>query len=145
MLKKLVCFVSAIGLITSSISCATIVSGRHQDLPVISSPSGATITIGGIKQASPATFTLDRRQSVYVVKVEMEGYEPVEMILKKGVNGWVFGNLLFGGIIGLVIDLSTGSASKFKPDEVSVNLAKTQVGLNNLEGKDLLFVKLVHK
>jgi hypothetical protein len=128
-------------------SCATIISGRNQDLPVVSNPSGAIVTIGSTKQMSPATFTLDRRQSVYVVRVEKEGYEAVEITLKKGVNGWVFGNIVFGGIIGLVIDIANGSASKFTPDEVEVNLITKQLGLNekDTKNKDLLIVKLKEK
>lgn len=128
-------------LIVCLVGCATIVSGRMQQLPVISYPSGATATIGNMKQATPATFNLDRRMGVYEVIVEKEGYEPVTVVLKKGVNGWVFGNLLLGGIIGLIIDISSGSASKFTPTEVEVNLMKQQLG-SDWKNKDVLFVKL---
>ena len=143
MLKGIAHFILLMCFVFSSSSCATIVSGRNQSLPVISYPSGATITLGNMKQTSPATFVLDRRQEVYLVKIEKDGYEPVEVTLKKGMNGWVWGNLVFGGIIGLIIDISTGSASKFVPDEVEVNLVKNELGLNDLKNKDILFVKLV--
>ena len=143
MLRKSLYALTAVCFTIFSISCATIISGRSQELPVTSNPSEAIVTIGSMKQVSPATFILDRRQGVYVVKVQKEGYETVEVTLKKGVNGWVFGNLIFGGIIGLVIDISSGSASKFTPTEVDVNLINKQVGYNNTKGKDILFVKLV--
>lgn len=142
MLQKFLYLIITIFYLTTTISCATIISGRSQELPVLSVPSEAIVTIGGMKQMTPATFILDRRMGVYVVKIEKEGYESVEIALKKGVNGWVFGNLLVGGIIGLIIDISTGSASKFTPDEVEVNLIKKELGLNTLEGKDVLIVKL---
>lgn len=143
MLKKGLYLGMAICLSVSSISCASIVSGRSQHIPVITNPSGAIITVGTMKQVSPATFILDRRQEVYMVKVEKEGYESVEVTLKKGVNGWVFGNIIFGGIIGLVIDIASGSASKFTPDEVEVNLVTKSLSHKDLKDKDILFVKLV--
>ena len=142
-MKKVIYLATVAFLSVFSINCATIISGRTQDLPVTSTPSEAIITIGSMKQVSPATFMLDRRQGVYVVKVEKEGYQTVEVTLRKGVNGWVFGNIIFGGLIGLVIDVASGSASKFTPTEIDVNLAEKQVGFNNVEGKDILFVKLV--
>ena len=148
MFRKTVCFVVIVCFLFPMASCATIISGRNQSLPIVSTPSGAIVTIGSQKQPTPATFILDRRMETYVVKIEKEGYEPIEITLKKGVNGWVWGNLLFGligGFIGLVIDMSNGSASKFTPNEIEVNLAKKQIGLNNLEGKDILFVRLVQQ
>ncbi|MFC1510041.1 PEGA domain-containing protein [Candidatus Omnitrophota bacterium] len=144
MFKKSITVFTAICLVVTLSGCATIVSGRNQDLPVYSSPSGAIVSVGTMKQTSPATFALDRRQGAYVVTVEKDGYESVEVKLKKGVNGWVFGNIVFGGIIGLVIDISTGSASKFTPDEVDANLINRELTLKDVEGKDVLFVKLVN-
>ena len=144
MFKKIIGTITTVCLVITLSGCATIVSGRNQDLPVYSTPSGAIATVGSMKQATPATFTLDRRRGDYVVKVEMDGYESIEVKLKKGVNGWVFGNIVFGGIIGLVIDISTGSASKFTPDEVDVNLIEKRLSHKNFKDKDILFVKLVN-
>lgn len=92
---------------------------------------------------TPATFILDKRQE-YVVKIEKEGYQPVEITLKKGVSGWVFGNILFGllgGAIGLTIDLASGSASKFTPGKIEVDLARQQFGLGSTKDKTILFIK----
>ena len=143
MIKRFLVLAVGFIFVFTLVSCATIVSGRSQNFPVITNPSGAIVTVGGVKQMSPATFFLDRRQEVYLVKITKEGYEPVEINIKKGLNGWVFGNILFGGIIGFIVDMSTGSATKFTPNEVEVNLIAQQAGLNTFEGKDVLYVKLV--
>jgi len=145
MLKKITGVITAICFTITFSGCATIVSGRNQELPVYSTPSGAIVTVGSMKQTTPATFSLDRRQGAYVIKVEMDGYESVEIKLKKGTNGWVFGNILLGltGIIGIIVDISNGSAKKFVPDEVDVNLIKQGLSYRNLKDKDILFVKLV--
>lgn len=145
MFKKAVCSIVIFSFLMTVTSCATIVAGRTQNIPVVSSPSGAIVTIGAMKQMSPATFILDKKQD-YVVKVEKEGYEPVEIVLRKGVSGWVWGNILLGligGVIGVSIDMGTGAASKFEPSSVEVNLIQKQIGMQKLDGKAVLFVKLV--
>ena len=141
MCKKFICSALVLAVVIFSIGCATIVSGRMQQLPVISSPSGATVTMGSVRQTTPATFLLDRRMGVYEIFIEKEGYEPVTVVIKKGLNCWVFGNIIFGGIIGLIVDIASGSASAFTPSEVEVNLVKERLG-SHLNGKDMLFVKL---
>ena len=141
MVKRIIGMGVVVTFIASIIGCATIISGRMQSLPVTSSPDGAIVTMGTLRQQTPCTLELDRRMGVYQIKIEKEGYEPMTVTLKKGVNGWVFGNIIFGGIIGIVIDMVSGSASAFKPSEVEVNLIKQQIGAN-LKNKDILIVKL---
>ncbi len=125
----------------SIIGCATIVSGRMQNLPVISSPDGAVVTMGNLRQRTPCVLHLDRRMGAYQIKIEKDGYEPVTVTLKKGVNGWVFGNLVFGGIIGLIVDVSSGAASSFRPSKVEIELVRKRLGLES-HSQDILIVKL---
>ncbi len=46
------------------------------------------------------------------------------MTLTKKTNGWVWGNIVFGGLIGLAIDASTGGMYKLTPEQVSAELRK---------------------
>ena len=39
--------------------------------------------------------------------------------IKAGVDGWIWGNILLGGIVGLIVDPMTGAACKL-PDYASV-------------------------
>jgi hypothetical protein len=142
-MRKAIILVTSFCFLLSVTGCATIITGRTQKIPVMTNPSGAVVTIGGQKQLSPATFILDKQQE-YVVRIEKEGYEPMEIPLRKTLNGWVFGNVvfgIFGGIIGVVIDVGNGSTMKFVPNPVEVELITTQVGAENLKDKTVLFVK----
>lgn len=103
-------------------SCATIMSTTSQKLPVITTPSKAKVTCNGIEQLSPCTLILDRTVPSYQITIEKEGYKPVTYNLKRGINGWVFGNLLFGGIVGIVIDVADGAVYKFNPSEIDSKL-----------------------
>jgi len=116
------------------IGCATIISGRTQKVSVTTTPSDAVITVNNMVQKSPAIFTLDRTFPAYQVKIEKEGYRTIELTLKRGINGWVFGNIVFGGIIGLVIDICDGSVYKFSPSEIEQSLVP--------EGKDGVVLKV---
>lgn len=145
MFRQLGIIVLSVCCAFASVNCATIVSGRNQTLPVVTEPDGAVITVGTTEQKSPATVLLDRRQEFYVIKVEKEGYKTVTVTLKRGTNGWVWGNILFGGIIGLVIDFSTGSAYKFNPSEVDVQALKEKMGPEAKKNKDILFIKLAQE
>ena len=45
------------------------------------------------------------------------------MTLTRKTNGWVWGNIVFGGIIGLIIDASSGAMYKLTPEQVNAQLA----------------------
>ena len=110
--------------------CATIISGKNQEIQISSTPAQAQVKVervsgGGLVSAwqgtTPATASLARKYE-YLLTVSLEGYHPVEMSLESGSNGWVWGNLLFGGIIGLIIDFSNGAAKKINPGEIQIDL-----------------------
>ena len=47
----------------------------------------------------------------------------------------VWGNVILGGIIGIIIDFSTGAVYKVKPDEISVGLEPTQAAVSGEGGQ----------
>lgn len=108
--------------------CATILGGgTNQPVNVSSSPAGAHYTIkssSGIQMAdgaAPATVLLPRKNE-YQVTVTMDGYRPQVLALTKGVNGWIWGNLFVGWLVGFVVDFASGSAYKLEPAVISVTL-----------------------
>jgi hypothetical protein len=111
-------------------ACATIVGGgTSQGVAISSDPSGATYLIkssSGMQMATgrtPQTIKLPRKNE-YQIEFSVPGYRSQSIALTKGVNGWVFGNFVFGWIPGFIIDFATGSASKLEPSLVQVNLEK---------------------
>ncbi len=122
--------------------CAGIIHGSRQDVRVTSVPSGAVVRVNLNNQATttPGVLTLNRKEIGYVLTFEKQGYKPVEVSLRRTVDGWLFGNILFGGLIGLVIDFASGSAYKLTPDEVSTVLTQMNVSLKDTKKGDLLVV-----
>jgi hypothetical protein len=57
------------------------------------------------------------------------------------VSGWVWGNLVFGGIPGLAIDAITGGLYKLAPEHVMATLARADVEVAS--GGEVLLVTVV--
>jgi hypothetical protein len=97
-----------------SVRCASIAHGSHQQIPVSSDPPGARVEVAcatGTFNAppTPAEITLKRNRANCNVTVSKEGYRPETFSLSREVSGWYFGNILIGGIIGLIIDGADGA------------------------------------
>ena len=123
-------------LIVLVVSCATIIHGTRQEISVNSMPSGAKVIVKGVHMATtPAVIELKRKESNIILRFEKEGYEPVDIALRRSVDGWIAGNIIFGGLIGLAVDFIDGAAYKLSPAEVqtALNEAKKQgMNLENL-------------
>jgi hypothetical protein len=125
-------------------SCASIVSKSVWPVKVDSSPTGATVTILNrsgeqvYKGTVPATMFLKSgagffKKESYVVRFELDGYPTREMPLEFKVNGWYWGNLLLGGVIGMVIvDPATGAM--YKPSINFVQATMTRNSVGNFDG-----------
>ncbi len=108
--------------------CASIVHQTTQQIPVSSSPAGAAVTVacGDVnndpKLVTPTVVTVHRKPSHCTITLAKEGYQPVETSLKRSTSGWYFGNILFGGIIGLIVDAANGAMYNRAPANVDVTL-----------------------
>lgn len=103
-------------------ACATIMQGSTQKVAVNSTPVGATITVDGQSMGTtPATLRLARKDK-HVVRLDLDGYAPYEMTLEKKTSGWVWGNIMFGGVVGVVVDGSTGAMYRLTPTSVDASM-----------------------
>lgn len=115
--------------------CASIFSGSTQPITITSVPDAAAVSVmnrAGEKihaGVTPVTLTLKRgagyfKPESYRIVMEKPGYATREVIVTSSVNGWYFGNLLFGGLIGMVaVDPATGAMYSF-PQNVTGTLVQ---------------------
>lgn len=128
-------FVSLFVLLTCLLSgCASIVSKSSYTVMINSVPSEAKITITDKKGVnvyeglSPSIVKLDASsgffsKASYLVKFEKEGYQLKTCQITSKIDGWYFGNILLGGLIGmLIVDPATGAMYKLDTDAVDVSL-----------------------
>ena len=110
--------VAAICLALTFNSCATIISGSRQEVLINSNPKKALVSINEIEMGQTPIQKKLKRNQEYNVILNLEGYKPYRTTLEKKFNAWYVGNVLIGGIIGLVVDPITGAMYKLKPEEI---------------------------
>jgi len=102
--------------------CASIMSGRFQEMSFQSNPDGATVTISGkVIGKTPLTTTLkkDSGQSLVFTR---DGYKPLSMRLDTRLDSWFWGNIVLGGVIGSSTDGITGAVHEYSPSQYMVTL-----------------------
>jgi hypothetical protein len=133
MRKTIISSSLALTLLVSS--CATIVSGSKQNVKFSSNPSTATIFIDEVEVGKTPFEIKLARKSQHSVMLKLDGYQTYETKLTKKFNGWYIGNILIGGIIGLIIDPITGAMYNLSPDQVDAQMNKGTAFRSN--GKDV--------
>lgn len=134
------------GVLASSVAisgCATIIHGSTQPVGLSSSPTGAIVYVDGAKLGSTPVNLELKRNANHVVKFELDGYAPFEATLTRGLSGWVWGNIVFGGLIGLAVDAVSGSLYKLTPEQLQAELRTN--GVSTLETGDKLVLAVVLK
>ena len=107
--------------------CLTMRRGSLQVISVESAPPGATVHAEPSIRSTrtPGQLALARRfpQSL---RFEKEGFETKQVFLERKASSGLWRNAVWihpvGWIIGVVVDLSSGSGYNLKPDSVSVEL-----------------------
>ncbi len=103
-------------------SCSSIMNGSKDKVNVASDPAGASIVVNGMKVGqTPAVLQLKRGES-HILEISKAGYNKYTVTTGKSITGWLWGNIVCGGLIGLAIDLGTGNAYDVDPDNIIANL-----------------------
>jgi len=122
------------GLIVISSSCASIVSKTSYPVTIDSTPREASVTIKDRKGEqvftgkTPAMVKLKSgagffKNAKYSVTISKPGFADKTVELTATINGWYFGNLVFGGVIGLlIVDPATGAMYKLKQTDINETL-----------------------
>lgn len=133
---------SLVGLLAISMfsGCASIISGRRADVTIDSYPTNAHVVVEDNKGRpvaslqTPGTVSLKRNRAwflpaKYTARIEAPGYEPTQVPINSTVNPWILGNVVIGGIPGLIVDNATGAA--WQPRQTEIHRQ-----LNPLSGPD---------
>jgi len=131
-MKRASCLLSLVALLLCS-GCASIVSKSQYPVSINSSPAGATVSVKDshgvevFRGTTPTVVTLKASTGYfspasYSLQFEKEGYAPGAASISAGMDGWYIGNIIFGGLIGmLVVDPLTGAMWRLD-DAVYANL-----------------------
>lgn len=129
-MNKLIPVAMSLAVLTG---CSSIISKSEYSVAINSQPDGATFEItnrDGHKVHSgvtPASVSLKSSSGYfkgesYIVALNKDGYLPKTYTLKSSVDGWYFGNIVLGGLIGmLIVDPATGAMYNL-PDRVDISM-----------------------
>ena len=121
--------------------CASIVDGGDKTIRIDSNPSGASFVVYDSRDKrvgsgiTPAEAGLKRNHGYftgekYKLIFEAPGYYSGEMYVQSTLDGWYFGNLVFGGLIGfLIVDPATGDMYTLDPRKLNYTLLSTNLNL----------------
>ena len=151
-MKNLLLFLLIGGVMAWS-SCATIIKGGKSQTVLDSTPTSKVTIYNADNQVvftgnTPTVFKLKKgngffKAANYRVVFELDNYKTRSIRINSKSEPWVWGNLAFGGIIGLVIDGSTGAMFRLDKNKLNPTLkpADTQPisanGLNIMDIRDL--------
>lgn len=83
-----------------------------------SQPESLCVSINGQSYGATPVIASLNRGHVYVVRVEQHGYPPYEISVVPVVSPWVWGNVVFGGLIGVIVDFSNDALYDLSPNRV---------------------------
>jgi hypothetical protein len=102
--------------------CATIVSGTDETVKIGSSPSGATVLVDAVERGqTPLEVELERGRT-HRIEFKKAGFVDDQVMTTNTLNGWIFGNILAGGLIGIIVDLASGATNNISPNPVTKSL-----------------------
>lgn len=116
--------------------CASIFSKSNYPISISSNPA-STISVTNskgmeiYKGQTPATVNLKAgdgffKRATYQVKFSAPGYDEKIVPVMFKVDGWYWGNILIGGVIGmLIVDPATGAMYKLESDFINETLTRT--------------------
>jgi hypothetical protein len=114
--------------------CASIITGTSQVVTFTSVPESASIEIKNRKGMkihtgqTPVTVSLKKgagyfKPEKYEITFSKAGYQTKTVEVTGTLSGWYLGNILFGGLIGiLIVDPFTGAMFRLAPKDVNAVL-----------------------
>lgn len=110
--------------------CATIVHGTNESVSISSNPTNAKVYVDNSYIGATPTIVKMARKEKHTVRIELKGYQPYEMTLTPHLSGWVFGNIVFGGFIGLAVDAISGGLYQLTPDQIQAEMLKNDIAIS---------------
>jgi hypothetical protein len=116
-----VCVAASVG------ACASITRGTDEQVGFHSEPAGAEVrtSTGLACPSTPCTIAVPRKDQ-FVATFTKAGYHPQQVMVGTKVGGGgalgLAGNALVGGVVGIVVDASTGAGMDHEPNPVIAQL-----------------------
>lgn len=125
--------------------CATVVSGTTQTIAINTDPQGAdcSFTRDNVLVArinpTPGTTSVSKSFGTIGVLCKKADFEDVAGTIESQFQAATLGNIILGGVIGVVVDAASGAMSKY-PDSVSFTMIPAI--FDSPEARDAFFARM---
>ena len=144
MFQKAVLFSILTLCILSFSDCATLIHGSKQTLFLTCEPKIASVYVDGAYIGETPMRTWLKRGKSHQLKLQLAGYKPFEAELKRKIDGWTFGNIAFGWLVGLAVDAATGSMYRLSPRDIYPELSSLPVQGSDVSSRELSILVTLH-
>lgn len=129
-MRRIVGSALLLALLPALAGCGTIFNGTRQNVSARSAPDGASVAVepGGHQFTTPASFSLSRKHE-YKLTFTKEGYTPASVMVENPMNAGILILDILSGLIGIVVDASTGGWYNLKPSESEAVLTKVNASV----------------
>lgn len=130
---------AALALLLATGGCGAIFNGTRQTIQANSAPSAAQIRTepGNLQFTTPASLNLERKHD-YVLTFTKEGYSSATFQIQKSLQGGILVlDILFTGLIGVIVDAATGAWYKLSPEAASVSLERVGASVDGPDRIDV--------
>ena len=125
--------------------CATIVKGHSQQIAVSTNPPGAACDLSrdgktiGVVNPTPGSVSVGKSRADISVSCNKDRYEPATGKVTSSFHPMTFGNILFGGLIGIGVDAASGAMNEYEP---SLTMTLIPVEFESGAERDAFFDKM---
>ena len=124
------------GILFMLSGCASIVGKSSETVRLDSNLDDVEVTVKNragfpvYKGNAPTSVILSKKAGffsgeTYSISAHKKGYHPQNIQLDTGVSGWYWGNILLGGLVGmLIVDPLTGSMWTFDESTIYLDMQK---------------------
>ena len=103
-------------------ACATVTKGTDQTVAVITDPPGSACELSregntiAVINPTPGSVSLEKDKDTVIVRCEKAGHFDGMETLASSFQGMTFGNVIFGGVIGVGVDAASGAMHHYPPN-----------------------------
>jgi hypothetical protein len=111
--------------------CATLTTSSSQTVTLTTDPAGAACTfkregkVIGIVNPTPGSLMVEKSHAAIDVSCVKGGYVDATGTVGSKFQAMTFGNILFGGIVGIVVDAASGATAEYEP-QISIRLTPSE-------------------
>ena len=118
---RMVTLVALAAVVLLASGCATLTKGASQTVTVSTDPPGANCELTrdakplAVVNPTPGSVSISKGSGVIAIVCRKDKFQDAAGTMASEFQAMTFGNILFGGLIGVVVDAASGATHEYPP------------------------------